>query len=63
VNLEIITAVIVNEPQFPEPVHEKANPRPSCAYHLCQGFLTDIGDWSLMYAFLAEVSQQQENPS
>jgi len=23
-NLQIVTAVIVNEPQFPKPVHEKA---------------------------------------
>src|ERR1017187_102971 len=44
VNLQIITAVIVNEPQFPKPVHEKAHPRASCAYHLCEGLLTDIGD-------------------
>jgi hypothetical protein len=37
--------------------HEKANPRPSRAYHLCQSLLTDVGDGSLVRAFPAEVSQ------
>jgi len=60
VNLQIITPVIINEPQFPKPVHEKANPRASRAYHLCEGLLTDIGDWSFVHAFLAKVSQQQQ---
>jgi hypothetical protein len=62
-NLQISTAVIVNEPQFPEPIHEKAHPRASRAYHFCEGLLTDIGDYGLGHAFLAEVSQQQQNPS
>jgi hypothetical protein len=26
VDLQCITSVIINEPQFPEPVHEKVNP-------------------------------------
>jgi len=43
-NLQIIPGVIVNEPQFPKPVHEKANPRANRAYHLCEGLLTDLGD-------------------
>jgi hypothetical protein len=35
VDLQIVTAVVVNEPHLPEPVHEEANPRASRAYHLC----------------------------
>ena len=62
-NLQIIPGVIVNKSQFPEPVHEKANPRASRAYHICEGLLTDLGDYSLGLPFLAEVSQQQQNPS
>jgi hypothetical protein len=27
-------AVVANEAQLSEPVHEEANPRASCAYHL-----------------------------
>jgi hypothetical protein len=34
VNLQIITAVIVDEPQFPKPVHEVADSCASCAHHL-----------------------------
>ena len=55
-NLQIITAVIVNETQFPKPIHEKADPRAGCAYHLREGFLTDIGDESLGLTFFAEMS-------
>src|SRR5579872_825244 len=38
-----------------------ANPRAGCAYHRGEGLLTDRGDHSLGYAFLAEMSQQQQN--
>ena len=34
-NLQFLPDVIINEAQFPKPVHEKANPRPSCSHHLC----------------------------
>src|ERR1700728_791529 len=34
VNLQIITAVIVDEPQFPKPVHEVADSCASCTHHL-----------------------------
>jgi hypothetical protein len=49
--------VIVNEAQLSEPIHEKTDPRPGGAYHLGEGFLTDLGDYSLGYAFLAEVGK------
>src|ERR1700722_5107119 len=54
VNLQIITAVIINEPQFSKPIHEKAHPRASRSHHLCQGLLTQIGDYTLRHALLAE---------
>jgi hypothetical protein len=56
-------AVIVNEAQCPEPVHEKADSRAGCAYHLSQSLLTDFGDYSLRHAVLAEMSKQKKNPS
>ena len=62
-NLQIIPGMIVNEPQFPKPVHEKANPRASRAYHLCKGFLTDIRDWSLVHTVFAEMSEEQQDAS
>jgi hypothetical protein len=54
---------IVNETQLSEPVHEKTDPRPGCAYHLGEGLLTDLGDYRLGHAFLAELNKQQQNPS
>jgi len=55
--------VIVKEAQFSEPVHEKTDPRPGCAYHLGEGFLTDLGDYSLGHTVLAEMGKQEQNPS
>src|ERR1700730_1065658 len=54
---------IVNEAQLPEPVHDKVNPRPSCAHHLCQSLLTDFGNCNFGLSVLAEVSQQEKNAS
>jgi hypothetical protein len=62
-NLQVTAAVIVNETHFPEPVHEEAHPRSRGADHLGDRLLTDLGDWSLVHAFLAEVGKQQQNPS
>ena len=55
-------AVVVNKSQFPEPVHEKADPRAGCAYHFRQYLLTDLGNYGLGCAFLAKMSEQQEDP-
>jgi hypothetical protein len=54
---------IVNEAQLSEPIHEKTHPRPGCAYHLGKGLLTDLRDYSLVDAFLAEASKQEKKPS
>ena len=42
------TTVVVNETQLPESVHEEADPRPSCAHHLREGLLTDLGNYSFL---------------
>jgi len=51
---------IVEEAQLSEPIHEKTDPRPGGAYHLCEGLLTHLGDESLGLTVLAEMSQQQQ---
>ena len=56
-------AVVIDKAQLLELIHEMADPRPSCADHLRQVFLIDIGIYSFGSTFLAEMSQQQENPS
>ena len=61
-NLQTVPA-IVKETQLSEPVHEETDPRPGGADHVCQSFLTDPGDDRLGHAFLAEMSQQQQNAS
>jgi hypothetical protein len=63
VNLQCITSAIVNEPQFPKPVHKQIDPRASCAHHLCQSLLTDLGSRNFGLAVLAEVGQQEQNAS
>ena len=55
--------VVANEAQLPEPVHEKADPRPGCTNHLCQSLLTDFGNCNFGFSVLPEVSQQEENTS
>jgi hypothetical protein len=63
VNLQCIASVIINEAQFPKPVHEKANPRAACAHHLRQSFLTEFGDSNLGLSILAEARQQEQKAS
>jgi hypothetical protein len=58
VNLQLIARVIINESQFSEPVHEKTDSRPGCAYHFRERLLTHLGDYSLGLTFLAKMSQQ-----
>jgi len=55
-------SIVVNKPQFPEPVHEEADPGPGCADHFRQHLLTDLGNYTLRFAFLAKMSVQQEDP-
>src|SRR5438105_14598571 len=54
--------IVVNEAQLSEPIHEKTDPRPGCAYHLCESLLTNLGDYRFGRAFLAEVSKQEQKP-
>src|SRR5579864_148755 len=59
--VDLQAAVVMNETQFPEPVHEEADTRAGCAYHFRQYFLTNLGDNCLRCAFLAKMSKQQED--
>jgi hypothetical protein len=54
-------AVIFDEPQFPEAIHKKTHSGSRCANHLRQDFLTDLWNYRLGLAFLAELGEQQEN--
>ena len=61
--MDLQAAVVLNEAQFPEPVHEEANPRAGGADHLGQSFLADLGNNGIGDGLPAEMSQQHQNPS
>jgi hypothetical protein len=52
---------VVNEAQFPEPVHEKAHSGTSGADHFRQGLLTDSGNHGLRHAFLTKLCDKKKN--
>jgi hypothetical protein len=56
------TVVVVNKSQFPESVHEEADPRAGGADHFRQHLSTDLGNYGLRCAFLAEMGEQQKAP-
>ena len=55
--MDLQSTVVVNETHLPESVHEKTDPRPGCADHLCESLLADLGDYGLGHALLAEMSK------
>jgi hypothetical protein len=56
-------AAVIDEAKVSEPIHEMTDPRPGCADYLSQVILTDTGKHGLCFAFLAKMSEHQENPS
>jgi hypothetical protein len=61
--VDLETTVVVNKSQFPEPVHEEADPRTGCANHFRQHLLADLRNYGLGHAFFAKMGEQQKNPS
>jgi hypothetical protein len=63
VNLQtaLFAAGIVNETQFPEPVHKEAYSGSSGSDHLCKRLLADPGNHILRNAFFAKVSQHEKD--
>ena len=55
-----ILAVVLDEAQFPEFVHEEIDPGPRRANHLRQHLLRYFGKHLLRLALLAIASEQQE---
>src|SRR5664280_73802 len=51
-------AVIFDEAQFSEAIHEKTHAGPGCADHLRQYLLADLRNYRFRLAFLAELRQQ-----
>jgi hypothetical protein len=61
VDLQPAPAIVVNEDQLSESIHEKADPPTSGADHLCKSLLADFWDDSLRDAFLAKMSKHQKD--
>src|SRR6185503_19216324 len=55
--VNVQAAVVLDEAELPELVHESADPRPGGADHLGQHFLADLRNHRLGGPFLAEASQ------
>jgi hypothetical protein len=60
--VDLQPAIVVNEAQFSKPVHEEADSRAGRADHFRQHRLTDLGNYSLGFPFLAKMSEQQKDP-
>ena len=56
------TTVVLDKAERLELIHKMVDPRPGCADHLRQIFLTDLGDYLFRFAFPSETGQQQEDP-
>ena len=57
----VFSAGVMNESQFPEPVHEEAYARTSRPNHFCEGFLADLGNHGLGNAVLAKMSEHEKH--
>src|SRR5882762_11914853 len=59
--VDLDLAVVLDEAQFPELVHEKIDPRPRCANHFRQHLLRYSGKHLLMLALRAIAREQQQS--
>jgi hypothetical protein len=57
-SIDLKAAVVLDESQLPEFVHEEVNPWACCADHLRQRFLRHFGEHSVRLVFLAVAGQQ-----
>src|ERR1700675_1085398 len=61
--VDVETAIVSNEAQFPDFVHEKVDSGARCANHFRQSLLRYFGDHYLRLGLLAIASEQQKSPS
>src|ERR1700730_9228845 len=59
VNFQV--AVVFNEAQFPEFIHEVTDARPRGADHLREGLLADLRNYLLRSAVLAKIRQEEKS--
>lgn len=61
--MDVESAIVFNEAQFPEFIHEKIDPGARCANHFRQHLLRYFGKYLLRLGFSAVSSEQQKGPS
>src|SRR6266849_3406589 len=59
--VDVDLAVVLDEAQFPEFVHEKIDAGPCCANHLRQHLLRNFGEHCLRLALRAVAREQQQS--
>ena len=59
-SVDVESAVVFNEAQFSELVHEKIHAGTRCADHLREHLLRNFGEYLLRFVFLAITRQQQQ---
>jgi hypothetical protein len=52
-------AIVLDEPQLAETIHEEIDARACRPDHFSQHFLAYLGDYRLRFSFLANLSKQQ----
>ena len=58
--IDVEPAVVLDETEFSEFVHEEIYARARCAHHFCQHLLRYLGKHLLRFVFLAVARQQQQ---
>jgi hypothetical protein len=61
-SVDMQPAIVLNEAQFPEFIHEKVDPGACCANHFRQRLLRYFGEYLLRLGFLSVASEQQKSP-
>src|ERR1700735_3852307 len=60
-SVDLNMPIVIDEAEFAELVHEKADAGSGSADHIRQRFLTDVRTDPLRNAFLSEIRQQQQH--
>src|ERR1700686_4346542 len=60
--MDLKVAVVIDEAQLAEFIHEEAHPRSRRADHFRQHFLADLGNDRLRLTLLAEICQDKKHP-
>src|SRR5690349_7599471 len=61
--MDFQAAIVFDETQLPELIHEKIDPGAGGPHHFRQRLLADLGNHTLGRSFFPETGEQEKNPS